>query len=288
MGELLRSHLLMALGLWCGSAVAQILHPQQPMPSFEVATIKPWKPSQPAPTADGGPGAVKKIVKMAPVGSPPLSQRVHFIGQIQLLIESAYNLPVSSGNRILGGPEWVRSEGDRYELMAKIDDAKFAEMQRLTVSQQQGQVARMEQTLLAERLGLKVHFEMREMPVYTLVIAKGGAKLTASSGSDPSRLTVARSEGENDLAAKSVTMDELVRSPFLRGIGRPVFNQTGIVGPCDFSLKWSADEVASSEGSSAVPGLFPALEEQLGLKLVASRGPVEVIVIDHIDRPSDN
>ncbi len=196
---------MMMLGY--GSVKAQILHPEPPLPTFEVATIRPWKPSQPPPSADGGPGAVKKIVKMAPVGSaPPPSPRVHFIGQMELPLESAYGLPVSSGNRILGGPEWMRSESDRYELSAKIDDARFANMQTLSMADQKIQIAEMEQALLASRLGLRVHFETREMPVFTLVVAKNGPKLSAANVGDASQLTVAGGGPESRLTAKAVTM----------------------------------------------------------------------------------
>jgi len=83
--------------------VVQLIQPRQPMPSFEVASIKPWSPA-PAVVSAGGP---QKVMKFAPVGAAPaITDRVHFIGQIELLIEMAYGLPFSSETRIVGGPEW--------------------------------------------------------------------------------------------------------------------------------------------------------------------------------------
>ncbi len=120
-------------------AGGQILHSNQPLPTFEVASVKPWRPM--ASAESDGSGAPRKVTKIAPVGaSRPVTDRLDFIGQVQLLIESAYGLPLSSGNRILGGPEWVRSESDRYEMVAKIEDSRFAAMQKLTPARQQEQV----------------------------------------------------------------------------------------------------------------------------------------------------
>jgi len=119
------------------SLAAQLLHRREPTPSFEVATIRPWSP--PAVVSPQRP------VKIAPIGGPaPVTDRVHFIGQIELLIEAAYGLPNSSENRILGGPDWMRSESDRYEVTAKIDDAQYAAIQKMTIAQQQEQVSLME------------------------------------------------------------------------------------------------------------------------------------------------
>jgi bla regulator protein BlaR1 len=265
---------------------AQILHPTTPLPAFEVATIKPWKATPLPPSADGAP---KKVMKASPVGvAGQATERVHSIGQVEILLDLAYNLPVGSRGRIIGAPDWVASQSDRYELVAKIEASLFATMQTMTPAQQRDQVALMEQSLLADRFHLKLHFESREMPVYALVLAKGGPKLTAAENGEASRLSNLENEQGSEMTARAVTLDELSRSPLLRTGGRPVIDQTGLKGTYNFTLKWRADQSAAQENTSDAPSLFTAIEEQLGLKLVPSKAPIEVIVIDHIERPSEN
>src|SRR4051812_1364618 len=157
---------------------AQILRSNGDRPSFEVASIKRWRRPPLAPAAEGSPRPAK-VMKVAPTGQPtPATPRVHMIAPAVLLIASAYNLPVGSENRILNGPGWLRQDVEQYEVDAKIDDSTFAAIARMTPAQQRQQIAFMEQSLLADRFKLKVHFEQVEMPVYALTIAKGGAKLT--------------------------------------------------------------------------------------------------------------
>ena len=104
---------------------AQLLDPMDPAPSFEVASIKHWRPS--IVISPAGPGSPQKMMKVAPTGAAtPVSERVPFIGQIELRIEAAYGLPLSSNNRIIGGPDWIRNESDRYEVIGKIDDAQYS------------------------------------------------------------------------------------------------------------------------------------------------------------------
>lgn len=252
------------------------------MPSFEAATVKPWNPPPVV--------SPQRPVKVAPVGGPPsVSDHVHFIGQIELLIESAYGLPFSSENRILGGPDWVRSESDRYEMTAKIDDAQFAAMQKMTSAQQQEQVALMEQSLLSDRFRFKAHIETREMPGYALVIAKGGSKLEQAKGDAKTQLSLARNGQENDLSATAVSMEEFTGSPFMRIDNRQVVDKTGLQGRFTFTLKFSPRAIGDATGTRAdAPELPTALQEQLGLRLISENEPVEVIVIDHIERPSEN
>lgn len=280
---------MVILAVAAGSASGQILHSSEPLPTFEVSTIRPWRPAS-APASAGvpdGTAPARKVTKVAPVGtSRPVSDRLDFIGQVELLIESAYGLPMSSEQRIIGGPEWVRSESDRYEVVAKIEDSRFAAMQRLSQTEQQRQLALMEQALLADRFKLKVHFEMREMPVYALVVAKGGVKLAAAADGETMQLSLAGSGQELGLVAKAVTLDEFVRSPFLRIDGRTIQNQTNLDGRFDFSLRWARQGPGAVSGDQ--PDLFTALQEQLGLKLTPARAPVEVIVINDIERPEEN
>jgi bla regulator protein blaR1 len=267
---------------------AQLLQPTEPMPSFEVASIKPLGPSTViSPVGSGSPPRVK----VAPTGAAaPVSERVHFIGEIELLIEQAYGLPFSSDSRILGGPDWMRSLSDRYEVFGKIDDARYAAIQKMSPAQQQEQVSLMEQSLLSDRFGFRAHIETREMPRYALVVAKGGSRLELAQGDDKTQLSFVRSGQQNEIRATAVSVEELARSPFLKIDNRLIVDRTGLQGRFNFTLRFSANpngDVRGGEDSNA-PVLPAALQEQLGLKLVPDIGPVQVVVIDHIERPSAN
>jgi bla regulator protein blaR1 len=152
----------------------------------------------------------------------------------------------------------------------------------------------MEQSLLADRFRLKVHFETREMPVYALVVAKSGAKLNPAKNEESSRLSTLGNEQGSEMTAIGVTLEQFVLSPLLTGPagGRPVVDQTGLKGAFDFTLKWTPEQMAASAAAEEVgadaPSLFTAIREQLGLLLLPSKAPVEVIVIDHIEQPSAN
>jgi bla regulator protein blaR1 len=266
----------------------QILHASGPLPSFEVATIKPWRrpPTPPPPPPSDGITAPNPALpdKIAPGnGGGQRTDRVHLILPARLLIAFAYNVPFGFERiRVVGGPDWLGS--DDYEIQAKIEDSLYAAMQKMTPAQQREQVNLMEQSLLADRFKLKAHFETREMPMYALVIAKGGPKLTAAKEGESSRLSM----HGNEMTATATTLDQWIHNPFLGG--RVVVDQTGLKGTYDFTLTWS-ESVASSgglESGTDAPSLFTAVQEQLGLKLVPTKGPVEVIVVDHIEKPSEN
>jgi len=265
---------------------AQILHADGPLPSFEVATIRPWQPPPTPPAPDGVP-TLPPVMFAPGTGGGQTTDRVQLTGQAAILIALAYRIPIGmEGHLIVGGPGWVQAESDRYQLQAKIDEAQFAAMKGLPPAKQKEQVALMEQALLADRFKLKVHFEMREMPAYMLVVAKGGAKLTRAAEGEVSRLARAGKGRGVEMTAVAVTMDQLAKCPFLGLRGGQISDQTGLVGAFDFTLDWTAAE-AAQDGSDSPP-LLTAIQEQLGLKLVPSKALVEVIVIDHIERPSAN
>jgi bla regulator protein BlaR1 len=277
--------LIAALTLITTPLHPQILHPTDPLPTFEVATIKPWHRTPPPPLPDGTPAA-PKIAKIDPGNAArQLRPQLHMILPIEILITEAYNLPVGSGKRIIGGPEWLRQDIDQFEIQAKIDDTQFAAMQKMTPAQQRQQISLMEQSLLADRFKLKVHFETRELPIYTLVIAKGGPRLTPAKESEPTKLSFLNN---GELTATAVTLDQLAHSPFLGPAthGQQVIDQTGLKGAYDFNLTSSPEQSATTIETD--PPMFTAIQQQLGLKLVPSKGPVDVIVIDHIEQPSAN
>jgi bla regulator protein BlaR1 len=265
---------------------AQILHATGPPPSFEVATVKPWQPPArpiaPSAITAGAPDTRPALPprKIDPMGAPRAAgqrtDRVHIIGQAAILIQSAFNLSIGSENLIIGAPAWANSEADRYEIQAKIDDASFAAMQKMTPEQQREQVALMEQSLLADRFKLKVHFETRDLPAFALVVAKGGAKLTPAQEGEHPQL----SSSSTETTGTAVTLYDFARSPLLRPNGRIVINQTGLEGAYDFTVK--------GEPGPDPPSFFTLIEEQLGLKLVPTKASVEVIIIDHIEKPTED
>jgi uncharacterized protein (TIGR03435 family) len=168
--------------------------------------------------------------------------------------------------QISGGPSWLGSE--EYNVVAKPDGDVSG-----------GRTPAMVRNLLAERFNLTLHRESREMPTLALVTAKGGSKLAPS-------LATAGPEvrgGKGRLVARNVTMEMLAAQLAGRVVVRPVVDRTGLAGKFDINLEWTPDESVDSG-----PSIFAALEEQLGLKLETRKGPVDVLAIDHIDRPSAN
>jgi len=153
------------------------------------------------------------------------------------------------------------------------------------------QVSLMEQSLLIDRFKFRAHIEDREMPMYALAVAKGGSKLERAHDDDKSQLSFVRNGQESELRATGVSVEELARSPFLRIDDRLIVDRTGLQGRFNFMLRFrdnpNADIGGSGDDGSA-PALPAALQGQLGLKLVPENGPVPVVVIDHIERPSEN
>jgi bla regulator protein BlaR1 len=271
------------------SVHAQILHASGRLPSFEVVTIRPWRPPltpPPPPPSEGigvpNPALPDKIAPINPGGQT--TDRVHSILSARLLIAFAYNVPFGFERiRVVGGPDWLGS--DDYEIQAKIEDSMYAAMQKMNSAQQREQVKLMEQSLLADRFKLEVHFETREMPGFALVIAKSGPKLRPAKDGESSRLSVR----QNEMTATAISIDQWIHSPFIGG--RVVVDQTGLTGTYDFTLTWSEQSVASGAGQengADAPSLFTAVQEQLGLKLVPTKVPVQVIIVDSIERPSAN
>ncbi len=288
--------ILSLLALSAPGAFGQILHATGPLPSFEVATIKPYTqslvplppppPPSPASNANRKPGPAK----VAPgKGGGITTDIFHTILPAQLLIAFAYNVPFGfETRRIFGAPAWLNT--DAYELQGKIGDPLFAAMQKMTPAQQREQVNLMEQSLLADRFKLKVHFETREMAGFELIIAKGGPKLAPAKDNGNARLSMSNVPQGNQMTAISTSIDQLIHSPFLNG--RTIIDHTGLDGLYDFILTWAPEQLEASttapENTSDAPSLFTAIQEQLGLRLVPAKVPVEVIVIDHVEKPSEN
>jgi uncharacterized protein (TIGR03435 family) len=219
-----------------------------------------------------------------------------------MLIREAYGLRNSNNDQIQGVPGWAKS--DRYDIEAKVNGANVAEFAKLSREQHD----LMLQTLLADRFKLIMHRETRELPVYALIIAKNGPKLKEAKAGDTYPKGIKGLDGysgpgavimeKGEIEAQDIPMTELV-SMLTQETGRTVLDKTGLAGKYDISLKWTPDEESaqmpnateSQQGNpSDVSGtsIFTALQEQLGLKLESQKGPVEGLVMDHLEKPSPN
>lgn len=191
---------------------------------------------------------------------------------------------------ILGGPRWINS--DVYEIDAKAEGTPSMAIM----------MGPMLQALLEDRFKLKIRREPREIPVYALKVAKGGFKLKPlKEGSCatieaplgipvPVRCGVFIEPRRGALYFHGVSMDLFAMD---LSIDRPVIDRTGIAGIYDFRLDYTPDEVAPTPPGASLddptgPSIFTAVEQQLGLKLEPAKGPGESLVIDHVERPSEN
>jgi uncharacterized protein (TIGR03435 family) len=190
--------------------------------------------------------------------------------------------------QVSGGPGWVNAA--TWEVTAKVDQPPsdwptLRNEERNRIEQQRMQA------VLAQRFALQCHFETKELPVYNLVLAKGGAKLkpTPTDAATKGSLDLNGRNGENRAEAKGVTMVPVV-AMLTQSLGRTVIDKTGLTGLYDFTLTYTSDADAGSPVSDAPSGptIFTTLEEQLGLKLESAKGPVQVLVIDHIEKPTEN
>jgi uncharacterized protein (TIGR03435 family) len=250
-------------------------------PAFEVASVKPNTSGAPGSSGRTGNGAVAFTNQTA-----------------RSLISNAFNL---RGNRIVGGPAWLDSE--RFDVNArapgKTPDNELAPMMR---------------TLLAERFKLMAKREVRDEPVYALVVARDdkrlGPNLRPSTDCIKAGATVGRTGGGADAPlpqagpapcgsrmlgdTRGTTIQSGMRTMvdlagMLRGVGeREVVDRTGLSGTFDFELRYAPDSVraTAADPTQLLPDVFTALQEQLGLKLESQRGPVEYLVIEQIERPA--
>jgi uncharacterized protein (TIGR03435 family) len=198
---------------------------------------------------------------------------------VRQLIVCAYDLRFA--NEVAGLPPWTDTE--RFDVDAKMDEDAATPFQKLNAQQQWKQIQLMLQALLADRLALKTHHEPKELPVYDLMSAKGGVKLTASHAALP----VYRAKGRGQIDFEDAQIWDLIYSLSSDSdVDRLIVDKTGLTGRYDIQLKWTPN--ASQEATDQGLSIFTALEEQLGLKLVASKGPVDAIVVEHVERPTEN
>jgi uncharacterized protein (TIGR03435 family) len=179
-------------------------------------------------------------------------------------------------------PGWLESE--RYDIAAKS-----AVPQKTSLAEERSQV----RELLTDRFRLTTHRETKQTQVYVLVVSKDGPKLTAHNDGTGSGTRKACGH----LAGKRLTIDTIA-TVLSRQFERDVLNRTGLPGKYDFQLDWTPDsgpcplapdsEASAAASPSALPSIFTAIQQQLGLKLESSKGPVEFLVIDRVERPSAN
>jgi uncharacterized protein (TIGR03435 family) len=236
-------------------------------PSFEVATIKPNNSNN----AGKGFG---------------LSGRNFSTRNTSLddLIEYAYDVHLK---QIVGGPDWM--DKDKFDVGAVPDQQGSPSHEQLKI---------MVQKLLADRFQLKFHHEKRELSVYVLSVAEGGPKNLTKSDRTDDKFSIPIGPAPGGLTMRVVNGNMRDFSGFgLQGavLDRPVLDQTGLKGRYDFVLTWlpGGTEFGGRlppppPSDNPPPNLFTAIQEQLGLKLDAEKAPADVMIIDHVEKPSEN
>jgi uncharacterized protein (TIGR03435 family) len=252
-----RFGLLLALA---GVAAAQSTVPPPGLPearvSFEVASIKLH------------PGTIT-------MSSDPAVRGRRVTGTASTLLDlitTAYGVKYE---QVSGGPGWVDS--DHYDIDAKAEGEG-------TLTKEQAR--QMLQTLLAERFQLKIHRETKEVPVYALVVGRNGPKLKETSADAPGNNFVRGSGAGLHMEATRGTMEQLARQ-LSNTAGRPVVDKTGLTGYYAYTLDWIPAS-RTPEPDSDTPSMLTAIQEQLGLKLERARGPIEMLLVDHAEKPSEN
>jgi uncharacterized protein (TIGR03435 family) len=295
-------HLLAAAGLLAVATpfVFGLLHATQgraqtpnvvaTAPVYEVASIKPNKS-----------GDNRTRIMYSPDGLSATG------GTLQMLIMSAYEI---SPHQISGAPSWLNSE--RYDIEAKMDSSTADDLRKLSEDERRVERQHMLQALLADRFKLTIHRESKELPVYALVVAKDGPKFQEAKPGDTYTNGIKGPDGHSGagmmlvgngtLTGQGVPLVNLVRL-LTRALGRTVIDKTGLTSKYDFTLKWTEERQApmfkGTEGSqpgtggistpeSSGPSIFTAVQEQLGLKLESEKGPVDILIIDHVEKPSEN
>lgn len=199
-----------------------------------------------------------------------------------MIVRAAYGMFNSLDDKFVGMPGWASRE--RFDVTAKVDPGDVARFEKLDFEHRQQMV----QALLIDRFHLKAHHETRVQAVYELGVEPGGAKLHESKFGSAADISVQRKGGE--LVGREAVVSQLV-SELSQVLGRTVVDKTGLTGRYDFQLRWTPDELQEGgvqNGAEVWPSLFTAVKQQLGLKLSAARGPVECLVIEHIEQPSEN
>jgi uncharacterized protein (TIGR03435 family) len=287
--------------------VATMLNAQAPAsnPVFDIASVKPHP-------ADGGPNLI--MMQVQPGGRYTATNVTAL-----MLIRNAYQL---QSFQLVGAPDWLAK--DRFDVNARAAGEIGGPMQQ---GPDPSPLQLMVRALLADRFRLKAHNDTRDMPVYALVVARAdgklGPRLKPSATDCAAEMAAARGRsggapppmpafgepmkcgmrmGAGTISAGSMPMSQMLGTLSMI-VNRTVVDRTGLTGNYDFDLSYTPDQLPQRPAGTPAdqpltvngvaidpngPSIFTALQEQLGLKLDSTRGPVDVLVIDSIDHPSEN
>jgi len=251
---------LASAGVYCQTATGA-------HPTFEVASVKPqvWD----------GQGSVGVFVR----GNTLYAEHA----SLNDLVEFAYNL---RDVQLSGGPGWALrgklAESVLFQIAAKAPQSDSPPTT--------DEFRRMLQTLLAERFRLQVHHVSKDLPVYDLVVNRGGPKMKESAADAAFAMNIS-GDGKTAIriVAGAVTISQLV-GQLSHYAGRPVLDRTGLSGGYDFTLEWMPDDLATGADAGALgrATLFTALPQRLGLRLEAATAPFDAVVVDRAEKPSGN
>jgi uncharacterized protein (TIGR03435 family) len=219
---------------------------------------------------------------------------------IKDLIDVAYEIKEI---QLVGAPDWVNTE--RYDIDTKLDESVAQEEAKLPAAQQATRLHLRLQSLLADRFKLKISHASKDLPIFAIVLAKGGPKFSAASptppvagSKDPQAPPGRMAQGPMPGGQWLLMMNGAPMSQFLLAFGGRsetaghfVVDETGLTGTYTFNLHWTPANPTALPTESSDPAdvsFFTALQEQLGLKVESRKGPVPVIAIDHIERPTEN
>jgi uncharacterized protein (TIGR03435 family) len=278
---LLRILPLATLALSASASAAQTAAPPSLTPTPRPET------SAPRPKFDQFEVAAIKPVEYDPKGGRYIVMQGnnHFVCKdytLKLMIAAAYEL---NSREISGGPSWL--ESDHFDIAAVTPgDVRPTHAEQMA----------MLRNLLADRFKLTFHRETKEFSIYELTVAKNGPKLkpSASAPDDPPQTISTVFPHRMLMPARNATMGDFVSVLQRAILDHPVVDKTGLTGRFDFDLEWAPDETQFGGDVPAAPDdapsapLFTAIQQQLGLKLTATRGPVQALVVDNAERPSPN
>lgn len=266
-----------------GETPAPTVNRDAKLPVFDVVSIKPNK---------SGGGMVRSMTKPDGYAATNIS--------LKMLIQFAYGI---REDQISGAPGWADS--DRYDIDAKVAGHDVADLEKMK-PEDRGLMLR---PLLVDRFKLASHSETKVLPIYELVIAKNGLKLKEADTNTPATEIKGAPGGgragmmmmrPGQLNGQGIPITSLVNQ-LSRVLHRTVVDKTGLTGRYDVTLQWTdersdpafkgpdgAPQRAEPAPDNSGPSIFTAVQEQLGLRLQSAKGPVETIVIDHVEMPSEN